>query len=269
MTDDQQELKPSEDAASEEPHIYAVKRNGKNGLSRREFLQISTVSALAASLAGCDALSKGVDEIMNGGEARPTVTNRPSDTPQPTHTPQPTDTPQPTATATPTRTPTNSPTATAITFDATVRTNGTNVRSGPGTYYTRVAQVDSGDIVTLIGRLDDSSWFQVFTPLHVLGWMRADLINHNNQPVDTLPVVEAPPTPTPMPGREGTTRAGETGIDYEYTDIYGNVYTFTLPCGSPIPPGAVCICNCVTVPVACTCHTICTCDSESHYWYPN
>jgi WD40 repeat protein len=51
--------------------------------------------------------------------------------------------------------------------------------------------------------------------------------------------------------------------------------TYTLPCGSPIPPGASCVCNCVWgwgPPVCscqayspCTCHTYtpCTCQSQT------
>jgi hypothetical protein len=43
--------------------------------------------------------------------------------------------------------------------------------------------------------------------------------------------------------------------------------TYTLPCGSPIPAGAVCTCNCVP-------GTGCPCVNYSsggggHYWYPN
>jgi hypothetical protein len=42
---------------------------------------------------------------------------------------------------------------------------------------------------------------------------------------------------------------------------------YTLPCGSPIPPGAVCTCNCVPGAPApsygtrtiCTCNKVCTC----------
>ncbi len=32
---------------------------------------------------------------------------------------------------------------------------------------------------------------------------------------------------------------------YTMRDRFGHIITFTLPCGSPIPPGAVCVCNCV------------------------
>lgn len=88
------------------------------------------------------------------------------------------------------------------------------------------------------------------------------------------------------------------GTGYQTTDIYGRTVTFTLPCGSPIPPGAVCTCNCVpgamTIPqhhtqkynglgqctcdLICTCNTVCTCQSVGRgsygghytsYWYPN
>lgn len=89
------------------------------------------------------------------------------------------------------------------------------------------------------------------------------------------------------------------GTTYQGTDIYGRHILFTLPCGSPIPPGAVCVCNCVpgslaiptnftqnyntqgicTCDTICTCNTVCTCQSICTcqsvggryvtYWYPN
>lgn len=85
------------------------------------------------------------------------------------------------------------------------------------------------------------------------------------------------------------------GAGYKATDVYGRTVTFTLPCGSPIPAGAVCTCNCVpgamSVPqnhtqrldtrgycscdLICTCNTVCTCQSVGSsgryvsYWYPN
>lgn len=58
---------------------------------------------------------------------------------------------------------------------------------------------------------------------------------------------------------------------YTSTNAYGQTITFTLPCGSPIPEGAVCVCNCVPG-AACSCvgrshcscvgqsNRICTCD---------
>jgi WD40 repeat protein len=62
------------------------------------------------------------------------------------------------------------------------------------------------------------------------------------------------------------------GLTFSATSESGQIFTYTLPCGSPIPAGAVCTCNCVpgsvgtrtctcnTVPV-CSCNRVCTCQS--------
>lgn len=51
-----------------------------------------------------------------------------------------------------------------------------------------------------------------------------------------------------------------------YDKVTGSVISQTLPCGSPIPPGATCTCNCVagtysppTSRSYCSCNPICTC----------
>ncbi len=44
--------------------------------------------------------------------------------------------------------------------------------------------------------------------------------------------------------------------------------TFTLPCGSPIPPGAVCTCNCIQGS-GCSCVSYSSGGGGGHYWYPN
>ena len=71
------------------------------------------------------------------------------------------------------------------------------------------------------------------------------------------------------------------GVSYNvYDQVTGRMITYTLPCGSPIPPGAVCTCNCVpgaekaySPPRSsgrsrsgggggyriCTCNKVCTC----------
>ncbi len=68
-----------------------------------------------------------------------------------------------------------------------------------------------------------------------------------------------------------------------YDKLTGTVTTYTLPCGSEIPAGAVCVCNCVAAPIfdvvrtICTCNLVCTCDTVATgtttytytYWYPN
>jgi WD40 repeat protein len=81
-----------------------------------------------------------------------------------------------------------------------------------------------------------------------------------------------------------------SGIQYKGQNESGQVVSYTLPCGSPIPAGAVCVCNCVpgsmsmpsghtqtfagtycSCDTICTCNRVCTCESVggSHYWHPN
>ncbi len=57
-------------------------------------------------------------------------------------------------------------------------------------------------------------------------------------------------------------------------EVEGRTITYTLPCGAPIPPGAVCVCNCVAGSgCACVSYNPCSCVGYSppvyHYWYPN
>jgi len=72
-----------------------------------------------------------------------------------------------------------------------------------------------------------------------------------------------------LPGMEGTVQQGETGINVRSD----SGETRTMPCGSDIPAGWTCTCNCVTVP-SCTCQGHCTCNRQGsssgggHYWYP-
>ncbi len=58
----------------------------------------------------------------------------------------------------------------------------------------------------------------------------------------------------------------------ETTSTGGSVAN-TIPCGEPLPAGAVCTCNCVAG-TGCSCvGDVCSCvgdsSSGSHYWYPN
>jgi WD40 repeat protein len=60
------------------------------------------------------------------------------------------------------------------------------------------------------------------------------------------------------------------GTQYRGKNAAGEAVTYTLPCGSPIPAGAVCTCNCVSGS-ACSCvgDTRPSGSGGSHYWHPN
>ena len=57
------------------------------------------------------------------------------------------------------------------------------------------------------------------------------------------------------------------GVTYRLEGESGELLEYTLPCGSPIPPGAVCVCNCVgggyVPPCSCVGHS----GGGGHYWY--
>ncbi len=146
----------------------------------------------------------------------------PTRTPLPTFTPAPTPTPAPLAptmtpvplppTATPTLVmatpapapaeavtpvpPANTPVSTgpAVTVNTSL-----NVRSGPGVAYDRVGSIASGATADILGRNADGSWWQISydgAP-QGKGWISANYGDARN--TGGVPVVEAPPAPTPKP----------------------------------------------------------------------
>lgn len=74
----------------------------------------------------------------------------------------------------------------------------------------------------------------------------------SHSPSTSHPRVPASPTssPTPSPsltkppGRRGKVRPGHTGTEYKYGGK-----SYVLRCGEPVPPGSVCTCDCVSVPL--------------------
>jgi uncharacterized protein YraI len=238
--------------SKEEPQVFALKTE-ENGITftRRNFLEAATVTSAAVALTGCSALK-----------------------PSPTSTPTPTSTS--TATATPTLTPTNTPTPTATRTNTPTETPlpmcevGAPIvlRSGPGSSFPWILKLNWGDTVRVIARDETGKWYLVLTSVETMkGWVYFNQIKCAFKP-DVVPVsAEIIPTPTQV-GDPGWVAAGETGVNYTAPD--GK--TYHMPCGEPLPPGAVCICNCVTMPPPCSCDGYCSCDSyvdDGHYWYPN
>ena len=273
MGQDPEDINPDSDLSGhEEPQIYSVTKE-VNGFkfTRRDFLEAATLVSLSLVAVGCSEAERNAAPVQPPYVPAPIQATKPdllTDTPIPS----------PTNTATPTST--KKPTATKVTLQAVISGSTANVRSGPGKNFAVITKLTYGASIVIIARILDSSWVKVRTTEDVEGWISTELINLSGQSLEDI-LVEAPPaTPTPLPGKPGKPAAGTTGIEYKYTDSYGKVYTYSLPCGSPIPAGAVCVCNCVTVPQACSCdtHTSCTCDKVqtctcdrvgTHYWYPN
>ena len=71
---------------------------------------------------------------------------------------------------------------------------GANCRLGPGTNYDKVASFAPGTYLGLAGRNSDRSWWQIKTG-NTTCWISATT-GHTSGPLDNIPVVQAPPTPT-------------------------------------------------------------------------
>jgi uncharacterized protein YraI len=68
-----------------------------------------------------------------------------------------------------------------------------NIRSGPGPDFEIVSRLPEGQTRPIVGRTEDSSWWQVALPEGDLGWIAADVTAASN--VDNVPVVDVPEPP--------------------------------------------------------------------------
>ena len=59
------------------------------------------------------------------------------------------------------------------------------------------------------------------------------------------------------------------GKTYEIINSRGETVTYTIPCRSPLPEGAVCTCNCVKGSGECSCNSYGKGGSSNHYWHPD
>ena len=294
MTEESQKEGEEQEKPGKEPQVFAVTKD-LNGwrFSRRDFL-VAAGGAVAAVAAGATAGCQGLEETATPMTVPPTVTDTlaptkaptlpPTDTPTaaPTPTPTPTKTPTPTRTPTPTVTPTPTLPMARFVADVTVP-DGTIMQ--PGQSFAKTWRVENSGVLPWGEgtQLVFSSGVQMGAarPISVGNVAPGDTVDisanmvapaesgkHRGmwrlQAADgtammTLSVnivIEAPP------GQPGEVPPGETGINFKGP----GGETRWMPCGSPIPPGWTCSCNCVT---GCSCVGHCSCDSQgSHYWYP-
>jgi len=289
-----QATEPAEGNA-EEPQVFAVQKDLTGWrFSRREFLDAAAAAAavLAGTAAGCTP--------GPGGTATPTLTRAPSATPSPSPTPTPPDTATPTRTATPTQTSTptktSTPTATATPVvpkaqfiaDVTIP-DGTVMQ--PGYKFTKTWRVKNVGAVAwgekTAVKFERGTQMGGKSPTAVRNAKSGETVDIS---VDmTAPAQTGKHTGTwSLQAGDGTRmltltvvinvastediKPGNEGIRIEAIGADGVKRTWTLPCGSPIPPGAVCVCNCITVPAPCACVGYrpggCVCVPV-HYWYPN
>jgi hypothetical protein len=71
------------------------------------------------------------------------------------------------------------------------------VRTGPGANYEVVGHVRQGDVLQVTGRNVIGNWFEIITPVGTHGWVSI-LGLQINVPLDSVAVVDLPPTATPI-----------------------------------------------------------------------
>ncbi len=132
-------------------------------------------------------------------------------------------------------------------FPATTKNTTTTLYSGPGYKYPTIGTLRKGKKVTVNGKDETRNWFRVSvdrssvvglnksqTGSTINAWLMMSTVNYGNLSISGLNVIEAPPTPTPLPTRTPTVKPLRT------------------PTKRPSSGGG----------------TICTCNKIT-YWYPN
>lgn len=73
-----------------------------------------------------------------------------------------------------------------------------NGRRGPATTFERIGQAEKGAELMIMARTADSSWWQVCCMANQPVWVSAELVEAKG-PVESVPIVDSPPTPAPPP----------------------------------------------------------------------
>jgi len=155
---------------------------------------------------------------------------------------EPTAIPKPAAQPTPAPAavqPTVAATPTPATATLTVANDFARVRSGPGTAYQALGQINQNETAKVTGRNDDSTWWQIDykgTP----GWVFGELVKVNDAakavkvavappaptapPLPTVSIASLPTAPPPVPvAQSGTGAKGLLRVDKTTTQLNGTV----------------------------------------------
>jgi N-acetylmuramoyl-L-alanine amidase len=103
--------------------------------------------------------------------------------------------------------------ALAQTATGTVNTGNLNVRSGPGVSYGILATVARGNVVTVVGRNNASTWAQVITATGVNGWVNASYLILSAS-ISTLPITDGSNITGTMTGANHLNVRSGPGVGY-------------------------------------------------------
>lgn len=74
-----------------------------------------------------------------------------------------------------------------------------NLRGGPGVNYSVISTLSPGEELEIVGRNQDSTWWQVTLPDGGLAWAAAEVVSTRDVDETAIPLVEPPATPTAAP----------------------------------------------------------------------
>ncbi|MCX6047474.1 MAG: SH3 domain-containing protein [Chloroflexi bacterium] len=122
------------------------------------------INSLSWSQDGTMLLSSAKDGSVRAWTVQ-TLTN--------TNSVSPTATLSPTGFISPTNQPPSAatPTATSVPIQAIIQTDALNIRSGPGTTYTKIGSAKLNDQLNVIGQVNACVWLKVQTPSNDQGWI--------------------------------------------------------------------------------------------------
>ncbi|TAK14629.1 MAG: hypothetical protein EPO32_01055 [Anaerolineae bacterium] len=200
-------------------------------MKRYHFFQKVTIILIAVMLSAC-----------SGASAAPTATATALPTAIATAVPSATQAPEPTETFTP-----ESPSPTPVP-SASIKQDGANLRSGPGSDYPIIGTANKGDSISLLGQANDCVWYLVKLADGTTAWMAA-LTVETNQACEGLDVAEipAPPAtatsesvsagassgnPVPLGEVHSVKVNNKTGDTVYLTFVGAQTFNFVLPPGN-------------------------------------
>ena len=155
-----------------------------------------TTPADGISAAG-SALTATEEAVIALADMKPTIQPIETITPSPTKLPH-------TATSIPSSTETFTPSPTPKpVFEVKINIAAVNIRSGPGTVYSIIANRQLEDILEAVGRSAAGDWLVIILDAKTTGWISTKVIDFSLD-ASQLPIVSAPPTPVIMPTKPTT-----------------------------------------------------------------
>jgi len=189
---------------------------------RRNLIILAILMCAALVAGGCAQSGQKATPLPPTKTPKPTFTPTPNVSPtplvlatatQPQAAPAATVAAAPTATAAPTAVPpTAAPTAPATPKLTT--SQNVNVRSGPGTNYNRLGELDAGQIFDITGKNPAGDWYQ-FNYNGQAGWVRNDFVTVSGDAggvkvAENIPA--PPPTARPAPPPQPTAPPAPTAV---------------------------------------------------------